>query len=208
MKRDTTVKTEVPEDPGRMMMTWSELVERIHAGDSAGMEELYRLFSRGIRYFLCRQLGSHDIDDKIHDVFVVITQAIQRGDLREPDRLMGYVRTVVRRQIAAHIESAMYTRRNVSDIDSGTAIPDEAADPEQAAMRLQNKELVEQLLSSISPRDREILTRFYLREEPQQHICREMKLTETQFRLIKSRAKARFGELGRQALSRRTLSQW
>jgi hypothetical protein len=31
-----------------------------------------------------------------------------------------------------------------------------------------------------------------------------MRLTETQFRLIKSRAKARFGELGRARMFRRT----
>ena len=31
--------------------------------------------------------------------FVIVTQAIQNGDLREPERLMGYVRTVVKRQM-------------------------------------------------------------------------------------------------------------
>jgi DNA-directed RNA polymerase specialized sigma24 family protein len=58
-----------------------------------------------------------------------------------------------------------------------------------------------QVLRSISPRDREILTRFYLYEQTQEQICREMDLTETQFRLLKSRAKARFAELGRRQLS-------
>jgi hypothetical protein len=32
-----------------------------------------------------------------------------------------------------------------------------------------------------------------------------MNLTETQFRLLKSRAKARFGELGKRRLERRTV---
>jgi hypothetical protein len=40
-------------------------------------------------------------------------------------------------------------------------------------------------------------------EQTQQEICDEMSLSETQFRLLKSRAKARFGELGRKTLSRR-----
>jgi RNA polymerase sigma-70 factor, ECF subfamily len=43
--------------------------------------------------------------------------------------------------------------------------------------------------------------RFYLNEEPQEQICREMALTETQFRLLKSRAKARFGEIGKKKLT-------
>ena len=36
---------------------WQDLVERIQRGDESGMEELYRIFGRGIRYYLCRQLG-------------------------------------------------------------------------------------------------------------------------------------------------------
>jgi DNA-directed RNA polymerase specialized sigma24 family protein len=62
---------------------------------------------------------------------------------------------------------------------------------------------VERILRSISRRDREILTRFYLLEQTQEQICSQMGLSENQFRLLKSRAKARFSELGRRRLSRR-----
>jgi len=53
------------------------------------MEELYRVFSRGIRFYLCRQLGPQELDDKVHDTFLIVVQAICRGELRDPDRLMG-----------------------------------------------------------------------------------------------------------------------
>jgi DNA-directed RNA polymerase specialized sigma24 family protein len=59
------------------------------------------------------------------------------------------------------------------------------------------------VLRGLSARDREVLTRFYLHEQSQEQICREMNLTGTQFRLMKSRAKARFGELGRRRLEKR-----
>ena len=42
-------------------------------------------------------------------------------------------------------------------------------------------------------------------EETQEEICEEMMLTETQFRLLKSRAKARFGELGKRKLQQKML---
>jgi len=187
--------------------SWTRLVEQIRDNEPAGMEELYGIFSKGIRYFLCRQLGTQDLDDKVHDVFLIIAQAIRRGDLREPERLMGYVRTVVRRQVAAHIESAVQTRRNQTDIDSGPSVADHNANPEQLAMEREQEEIALRMLRSISARDREILIRFYLKEQSQEQICQEMKLTETQFRLIKSRAKARFGELGRQRLARRNLTR-
>jgi len=188
--------------------SWARLVEQVRRNDPDAMEELYRVFSKGVRFFLCRQLGPQDLDDKVHDVFLVISQAIQRGDLRDPERLMGYVRTVVRRTVAAHIEEAVHSRRSLTDVDSGPPIPDRGADPEQVAMAAQEQELAMRILKSISKRDRDILIRFYLQEQSQEQICREMQLTETQFRLIKSRAKARFGELGRQRLARRNISRW
>jgi RNA polymerase sigma-70 factor, ECF subfamily len=189
-------------------MSWAQLVERVHQNDQKGLEELYRIFSKGIRFFLCRQLGPQDLDDKVHDVFLIIAQAIQRGELREPERLMGYVRTVVWRLVAAHIESAVHTRRSLSDIDSGAPLADRSANPEQIAIRREHESIAKKMLNSVSKRDREILIRFYLQEQSQDEICRDMRLTGTQFRLIKSRAKARFGELGRQRIARRNILRW
>src|SRR5258706_8363939 len=83
---------------------WVALVERIQDGTTSGMEELYGLFSKGIRFYLCRQLGAQELEDKIHDTFLLVVQAIRRGELREPDRLMGFVRTIVRRKVAGHLE--------------------------------------------------------------------------------------------------------
>src|SRR5690242_803121 len=81
---------------------WAQLVARIHDGDPGAMEELYAIFGKGIRYFLLRNLGPDELDDRVHDCFVIVAQAIQNGELRDPARLMGYVRTVVKRQIAAN----------------------------------------------------------------------------------------------------------
>jgi RNA polymerase sigma-70 factor (ECF subfamily) len=170
------------------------------------MEELYQLFSKGIRFYLCRQLGPQELDDKVHDTFVVVVMAIRRGELREPQRLMGFVRTIVRRQVAAHIDRVIHTRREQIDIDSSVRIADPRGSPEDAAIFRQRAELIQRVLGELSPRDREILTRFYLREQGQEQICCEMALTETQFRLLKSRAKARFGELGKKKLAHRAIN--
>ena len=182
---------------------WLVLVESIRSGESSGMEELYRVFSRGVRYYLCRQLGPQDLDDKVHDTFLIVVQAIRKGDLREPERLMGFVRTVVRRQVAAQIDRVVQSRREQADMDSTVLVSDKHDTPEEAAITRQHEQVAETVLRSVSIRDREILTRFYLMEQSQEEICEEMSLSETQFRLLKSRAKARFGELGRKQLARR-----
>lgn len=184
---------------------WGALVERIRAGDADAMSELYRTFSRGIRFYLCRQMGTQELDDKVHDVFLIVVQAIQRGELRDPEKLMGFVRTVVRRQVAAHIDTAVHARREMADLEVGGRVPDIRSNPEQRVIRDEKTEIMQRVLGGISKRDREILTRFYLSEQTQEQICEEMNLTETQFRLLKSRAKARFGELGRRRIMKSPL---
>ena len=186
---------------GPASVDWAALVAQVKAGEDAGMEQLYKLFSRGIRYYLCRQLGPQELEDKVHDTFLIVVNAIKRGDLREPERLMGFVRTVVRRQVAAYIETAVQTRREQTDLDTGVAVADRKRNPEQEAILKEKSQLMKSALESLSKRDRDILVRFYLHEQPQDQICREMALSETQFRLLKSRAKAKFGEIGRKKLT-------
>ena len=183
--------------------SWVELVERIRSGEPSGMEELYRVFSKGIRFYLCRQVGPQDLDDKLHDLFLIITQSIRNGDLREPERLMGYVRTIVRRQVAAHINNVVQARRDQTDLEYGLTLSDVGPNPERRVINEQNLALAMRILNSLHKREREVLMRFYLKEQTADQICSEMDLTETQFRLIKSRAKARFGELGKRRMAQK-----
>ena len=189
--------------PPASYQPWASLVERIQANDPSGMEELYGVFTTGIRFYLCRQLGPQDLDDKVHDAFLTIAQSIQRGDLRDPERLMGYVRTIVRRQVAGYIGAAVESRRTLVDPDHGAILRDRKPDPERKAIEDQNNALAMRILNNLPWRDREVLVRFYLREQTPAQICREMGLTATQFRLTKSRAKARFTELGQARFARR-----
>ena len=171
---------------------WVTMVDGIQQGDSSAMESLYASFARGLRVYISRQLGPQDVDDKIHEIFVIIIGAIQRGDLREPERLMGYVRTVARRQVAAHIGSVINNRRGYTGIDAVMSVADRRENVEEQLLGEQKFRIMEKILEGISKRDRELLTRFYLNEQPQDQICEEMGLTVNQFRLLKSRAKARF----------------
>ena len=184
---------------------WVDLVTRIQSGQTDGMTELYQLFSKGIRFYLCRQLGPQELDDKVHDTFLVVVQAIRRGELREPQRLMGFVRTIVRRQVAAHIDKVVHTRRDQIELDSSVRVADPRDNPEESAIFHQRNQMIQKVLEELSERDREILTRFYLYEQNQEQICDEMALTETQFRLLKSRAKGRFGELGKKRLVHKSI---
>jgi RNA polymerase sigma factor (sigma-70 family) len=182
--------------------SWSRLVKRIQSGDASAMEEMYGVFTTGIRFYLCRQLGPQDLDDRVHEVFITITESILKGELREPERLMGYVRTVVRRQVAAQIEAVVEQRRRQIDASLGAVVCDHHPNPERQAIEREQAAVAYRVLQSLPTRDREVLVRFYLKEQSPDEICREMDLSATQFRLTKSRAKVRFGTLGRARLAR------
>ncbi len=116
---------------------------KIRDGDAAALEELYAIFAKGVRYFLLRNLGSEDIDDRVHDCFPDhLTEGDpERGDLRDPARLMGFVRTVVKRQIAANIEVAVNKRRSQVEFEESMfRMSDWKDDPEQSMLARQRSE--------------------------------------------------------------------
>lgn len=189
-----------PPFPDTTYQQWGELVHRIRRGDAAGIEELYSYFAHGVRLLIARQLGVEHLEDRVHDVFLLVLEAIRNGNVREPDRLPGYIRTVVRRQTATMVTDSAGERKNLLDIGEYRGLSDSTRDPEEKAIHAERVELIRRTLAELCPRDREILTRFYLYEQKADQICAEMGLNETQFRLLKSRAKARFGKSGRRTV--------
>src|ERR1017187_2970725 len=96
--------------PEKDSARWCRLVKQIRAGDCAALQELYGVMRAGIRFHIWKQLGAKDLDDMVHDVFLIVRAAIIKGEVREPDRLMGYVATVVRRVIANRIQTLVRRR--------------------------------------------------------------------------------------------------
>ena len=89
------------------------MVDQIRQGDPAGEETLYRVLRSGARLFLKRRLESDDVDDRLHDLFVILVEAIRRGEVREPERFMGFVRTVLNRQLGLAISDLVRSRETL-----------------------------------------------------------------------------------------------
>ncbi len=121
--------------PALVPPSWSRLVQRVREAEPAALEELYELFSKGIRFYLWRHLGPQDLDDRVHDAFLVVTQSIQSGELREPERLMGFVHTIVRRQVASQIDDAAHARRSHFSQDALATLHDRHIGPEHCCPR-------------------------------------------------------------------------
>jgi RNA polymerase sigma-70 factor (ECF subfamily) len=194
----------MPQEPE---VDWKNVVDLIQRGDSAGEEILYRTLLTGARLFLQRRLGTQDVDDRVHDVFLIVAGAIRRGEIQYPERLMAFVRTVLYRQLNLEISEVIRRRDRSGESEETAHLTAAEPTPEQRAIAGQKVTLMKEVLRELSDRDFEILSRFYLREQPPEQICDEMGLTQVQFQLLKSRAKARLADRMRRKLARNASSQ-
>jgi RNA polymerase sigma-70 factor (ECF subfamily) len=189
--------------PEKSQVDWSAVVDQIQQGDPAGEEALYQNLVGGARLFLQRRLGTPDVEDKVHDLFLTIVDTIRRGEIREPERLMGFVRTVLYRQLNLEVSRVIRSRETTSGIEAADRLSGSGPTPEQQTLGNEKIAIMKQVLREMSGRDFEVLTRSYIREQPAERICADMGLTTTQFQLLKSRAKARLSELIRRKLARK-----
>jgi RNA polymerase sigma factor (sigma-70 family) len=154
---------------------------------------------------LFHSVEAQAVDDHVQEVMIIVLGAIRSGELRDPDCLMAFVRTVTRRQATMHIRSAIVRRRRMIPVESAVPVAPSHESPEARLSERERIAVIGMVLERLCPRDREILTRFYYEEQDSGQICREMRLTSTQFRLYKSRALARCGELSHRPYSTRPL---
>ena len=61
-----------------------EIVRGVEAGEQAAISRLYSIIQRGSRWYLTKQLGPDDAEDRLHDTFLALLRAIQAGELRLP----------------------------------------------------------------------------------------------------------------------------
>ncbi len=180
--------------------TWATLVKRVQLGDTTAEDELYARFYAKARAYLYHQAAFQHFEDMLQESFLVVWRAILRGELREPERLWCFARTVLRRQVIAHTRRPQQSGCGLVSLESVPRLFDTSGSPEQIHLHWERLKLLTQAISRLCRRDREILIRFYLKEQPADTICAEMGLTGTQFRLFKWRAKASFAAMGKHKL--------
>lgn len=184
---------------------WTTLVRQIQNGSAHAEGELCHSLLGTLRRYFLRQRRIEDAEDLAHEALLIVLQAIRKRQLREPERLMGFVGVVAHRTLYAAFRSAERQCR-VGSEELTDAVIDQACNPESAALTDERAAMIREGLQALSELDRNILTRFYLHLQSRETICAALDLTETQFRLKKSRAKARLGKVSQRIRSRRQLT--
>ena len=165
------------------------------SGQDGAHEMLLRDMS-GLKAQLTRVTRDAELAaDLLQDAIVTALQKLEAGEIEHRGQLDGYVYRVA----LNHLRN--YRRKDKSPVSGPDALTDLVdADGENRPARViqggQFGTVVTRLLKEMSsPRDREVLIRFYLQEEDRGALCRSLALTDLQFNRVIFRARARFREL-------------
>lgn len=174
----------------------TELVRRIVAGDSAAEDEVVRRYRHGVCVIIDQIVRNPSAtEDVSQETFKIVLEKIRHGDLREPDRLSGFICSVARNAAIDYIRRA---RRSNSREETSNAenIADHAPSPLERILHEERARIVRQLILELKvERDREVLFRYFIAEEDKDKVCLALGLTRIQFNSVIYRALARFKEL-------------
>ena len=167
-------------------------------------KELYLKFRRPLlQVFQQRRIDPDAAQDLLQRTFLQAIQKIRADGLDDPSNLGGYLYRTATNLATAYWRGEL-ARHHDSDRELMTNLRDDALSLEERvdhdSLARSVRELIEELPGH---RDREVLERFYLREESRVAICESLNLTSLQFNQVLWRARQRFGEvLRKHGLSR------
>jgi RNA polymerase sigma-70 factor, ECF subfamily len=182
-------------DPGASSKL-STLAKRIMAGDSAAEEEVVRYYNQGVSIIIDQIVRGRSVtEDLTQDTFKIVLAKVRQGELREPERLSGFVCSVARNTAIDYIRRTRHLQHQEA---AGYAeqIPDPAPTQLEEVLEQEKSMLVRQLINELKmERDRHLLFRYYIAEDDANQICADLGLTRSQFNNILYRATKRFKQL-------------
>ena len=174
-----------------------DLVRRIVSGEPAAEAELVQRFSRALS-FLLRRL-TRDVaaaEDLYQETFRLVIEKVRRGELREAERLPGFVSSLARNLFLGSARRGGRRRQWHGDSAAAETAPDPAPGQLAKLLAQERAAAVRHVLTELkNDRDREILSRYYIADEAKESICRDLDLSDLHFNRVLFRARQRYKEL-------------
>jgi RNA polymerase sigma-70 factor (ECF subfamily) len=186
----------------------ADLVRRIQAGDPAAESELVARFSHGLLLMLRRLVQNPALADDLHqETLALVLAKIRRGEVREPERLSGFIRSTARNLfIADRRKEARYRALEDGEEEGARPAPalvDRGPAPLERVLAEEEARQVQRLLSELRyDRDRQLLLRFYLSDHSKEEICADLEIEPGRFNKVLFHARERLRELWERAEKR------
>ena len=182
---------------------WADWIWRITLGNQDAEEELFRRYKDGIAIIIGRIVHNEfATEDLSQETFKISLEKIRDGDVREPERLSGFICGVAR-NLAIDYVRKMRRLTNQEELIDAEQIRDPQPDQFEQLWRKERAEIVRQVINEIRvDRDREVLSRYYIAEEDKDQICANLGLTSPQFNSVIFRALKRYKELFKKRFSK------
>lgn len=175
----------------------ADLVQRILSGDPEAETELVQRFSRALT-FLLRRLTRDEAaaEDLYQETFRLVIEKVRRGELREAERLPGFVSSLARNLFLGSARRGGRRQKWQGDPEATERAPDPAPGQLQRLLAKERAAMVRQVLVELkNDRDREILSRYYIADQDKDVICRDLQLSDLHFNRVLFRARQRYKEL-------------
>ncbi|HVO45184.1 MAG TPA: sigma-70 family RNA polymerase sigma factor [Steroidobacteraceae bacterium] len=171
------------------------LVEAV-AERSGLQNQLYVRYRRPLlQVFLHRRIARDAAEDLLQRTFLQAIKKIRTEGLEDPSNLGGYLYRTACKLATAYWRGEL-ARHHDTDRELLTNLKDEALSLEERLDHEQLARCVRELMGELPvARDREVLERYYLQEEPRTSIRESLQLTELQFNQVLWRARQRFGDI-------------
>lgn len=168
-----------------------ELVRKIREGDPISEELLYKKFFSGLVLMLERRTGDRArAEDLAQDTMVTVLHKLRSEGINHPERLSSYIHQTGKYQFIGWLRKAANKTELIPDYEDRT---DDADTVEQGLDKERAREQVRKIISQMKvARDRELLYRFYVRDQSKPVICEALDLTPTHFDRVINRARNRF----------------
>jgi RNA polymerase sigma-70 factor (ECF subfamily) len=174
----------------------ADIVERIRRNDAGAETELWERYCRGLLFLLRQRTRDPELaQDLRQETFRIALEKLRKDGLDDPTKLAAYLRG-----IAVNLVSGDWRKRARQNTNADTEVVERTADTASSVAdgvtRAETSGLVRRLIGELGvDRDREMLMRFYIREEDKESICTELAITPLHFNRVLFRAKQRFREL-------------
>jgi RNA polymerase sigma-70 factor (ECF subfamily) len=177
-----------------------DFVSRIMAGDRQAEADLIDSYGRGVRIII-RRAGATAaiIDDLCQETFRIVLEKIRSGDIREPERLSGFIRSVAKNLVIEHFRRVARQERLTDNKEAIRLLTTSAPNQLERLLQKEKAGIVWRVLREMrNERDIQVLLRYHLAEDTKEQICADLGLTSLQFNLVLHRARDRYRQLYRQ----------